>query len=79
MRNEGPFIVEWLCWYRMLGFTDVVVVTNNCTDHSPHLLDALQAAGLVHHIRHDIEPGQRITRAKLKPQPVTRRCGAATG
>jgi len=65
MRNEGPFIVEWVCWYRMLGFTDIVVVTNNCTDHSPLLLDALQAAGWLHHIRHDIAPGQRITRAKL--------------
>ncbi|MDZ4395579.1 MAG: glycosyltransferase family 2 protein, partial [Cypionkella sp.] len=58
MRNEGPFIVEWLCWYRMLGFTDAVVVTNNCTDHSPQLLDALQAHGLVHHIRHDVAPGK---------------------
>ena len=56
MRNEGPFIVEWLCWYRMLGFNHAVVVTNNCTDHSPQLLDALQNAGLVHHIRHDVEP-----------------------
>lgn len=65
MRNEGPFIVEWVCWYRMLGFTNVVVVTNNCTDHSPDLLDALQAAGYVEHIRHDLPPGQRITRAKL--------------
>lgn len=66
MRNEGPFIVEWVAWYRMLGFTDVVVVTNNCTDHSPALLDALQAAGWVHHIRHDVPPGRLITRAKLK-------------
>jgi hypothetical protein len=66
MRNEGPFIVEWVTWYRMLGFTDVVVVTNNCTDHSPDLLDALQTAGWLVHLRHDVEPGQRITRAKLK-------------
>ena len=66
MRNEGPFIVEWICWYRMLGFTDIVVVTNNCTDHSPDLLDALQDAGWVHHIRHDIHAGKHITRAKLR-------------
>ena len=65
MRNEGPFIVEWVTWYRMLGFTDVVVVTNNCTDHSPELLDALQAAGWVHHLRCDVKPGRRITHRKL--------------
>ena len=66
MRNEGPFIVEWVAWYRMLGFTDVVIVTNNCTDRSPALLDALQAAGWVQHIRCDIPPGKPITRTKLK-------------
>jgi len=65
MRNEGPIIVEWVTWYRMLGFSDVVVVTNNCTDRSPELLDALQAAGWVHHLRHDVAPGQRITHQKL--------------
>ena len=47
MRNEGPFIVEWVTWYRMLGFSDVVVVTNNCTDRSPELLDALQGLRLL--------------------------------
>lgn len=65
MRNEGPFIVEWVSWYRRLGFTDIVVVTNNCTDHSTDLLDALQAAGWVHHIRHDVPPGEPITGQKL--------------
>ena len=65
MRNEGAFIVEWLAWYKMLGFTDVVVVTNACTDRSPQLLDALQAAGRLHHIRHEVPPGSRITEAKL--------------
>jgi hypothetical protein len=48
MRNEGPFIVEWVTWYRMLGFTNIVVVTNNCTDHSPELLDALGGGALDH-------------------------------
>jgi hypothetical protein len=65
MRNEGPFIVEWVTWYRMLGFTDIVVVTNNCTDRSPELLDCLQAQGLVHHLRCDIPEGQPITQTKL--------------
>ena len=66
MRNEGPFIVEWVTWYRLLGFGDVVVVTNNCTDHSPDLLDALAAAGWLHHIRHDVAEGKPITAPKLK-------------
>jgi hypothetical protein len=65
MRNEGPFIVEWVCWYRLIGFTDILVVTNDCTDPSPGLLDALQAAGWLAHLRCDVPPGERITGAKL--------------
>jgi hypothetical protein len=45
MRNEGPFIVEWVAWYRRLGFSDIVVVTNNCTDRSADLLDGPRLAG----------------------------------
>lgn len=66
MRNEGPFIVEWVCWYRMLGFTDVVVVTNDCTDRSPELLDILAAAQWLHHIRCDVPSGRQITMRKLR-------------
>ena len=65
MRNEGPFIVEWVAWYKMLGFKNIVVVTNNCTDRSPELLDALQAAGWLFHIRHDVPAGEPITAQKL--------------
>lgn len=65
MRNEGPFIVEWVTWYRMLGFTDIVVVTNDCTDHSPPLLDALAAAGWVTHLVRDVPDARRICAVKL--------------
>lgn len=51
MRNEGPFIVEWVSWYRMLGF-EVLVVTNDCTDHSVALLQALERQGWLAHRPH---------------------------
>lgn len=66
MRNEGPFIVEWVTWYRALGFDDILVVTNDCTDHSPELLDALEAAGWVTHLRHDVPPGTPPCPPKLE-------------
>lgn len=58
MRNEGPFIVEWVAWQRMLGFTDILVLTNDCTDGSDLLLDALAAAGWLTHVRHSPAPGE---------------------
>lgn len=52
MRNEGPFLLEWLAWHRMIGFDDILVLTNDCTDGSEELLSALAARGFVRHIRH---------------------------
>jgi len=65
VKDEGPFLVEWICWQRHLGFTDIVIVTNDCTDHSPALLDALAAAGWIVHLRHDVPEGRQITARKL--------------
>ncbi|MDJ0630242.1 MAG: glycosyltransferase family 2 protein [Rhodobacter sp.] len=47
MKNEGPFILEWLAYHRMIGVDDVLVYTNDCTDGTDRLLDILQARGLV--------------------------------
>lgn len=65
VKDEGAFLVEWVAWQRMLGFTDVVVVTNDCTDRSPALLDAMEARGWVTHLRCDVPSGERITATKL--------------
>ncbi len=65
VRNEGPFLVEWITWYRLLGFTDILVITNDCTDHSPALLNALGAYGWSTHIIRDIPDGKRICATKL--------------
>lgn len=50
MRNEGPFILEWVAFHLGIGFTDLVICTNDCVDASPLLLDRLQALGLVTHL-----------------------------
>ncbi|MEM5470062.1 glycosyltransferase family 2 protein [Celeribacter marinus] len=45
VRNEGPFLLEWLAWQKMLGFDDVLFVHNDCTDHSTELMRVLADAG----------------------------------
>ncbi|GFE64024.1 glycosyltransferase family 2 protein [Litoreibacter roseus] len=47
MKNEGPFILEWLAYHRAIGVTDFLIYTNDCTDGTVELLDALQKRGLV--------------------------------
>lgn len=75
MRNEGPFIVEWVSWYRMLGF-QVLIVTNDCTDHTVELLEALAAAGWLHHQPHRPpagEPPKRSAHRTIHDHPATAR------
>lgn len=51
MRNEGPFVVEWIAHHRALGVTDFVIVTNDCDDGTDAILDRLAEAGEVLHLR----------------------------
>jgi hypothetical protein len=57
MRNEGPYIIEWLAYHRAIGFDRLVVATNDCTDGSDALLDTLQTHGIVTHLRNLVPEG----------------------
>lgn len=50
MKNEGPFILEWLAWQRLMGVDEIVVLTNDCDDGTDFLLDALDRKGMVQHL-----------------------------
>tara|TARA_R100000935_G_scaffold35531_1_gene56259 strand:- start:126 stop:1208 length:1083 start_codon:yes stop_codon:yes gene_type:complete len=47
MKNEGPFILEWVAHHLALGFDHFVIYTNDCDDCTVELLDALADAGIV--------------------------------
>ncbi|MFS4580414.1 glycosyltransferase family 2 protein [Phaeobacter sp. C3_T13_0] len=47
MKNEGPFILEWIAHHRAIGFDHVLVFTNDCDDGTVELLDALALRGYV--------------------------------
>ncbi|WP_371155886.1 glycosyltransferase family 2 protein [Jannaschia sp. 2305UL9-9] len=49
MKNEAPFILEWLAHHRAIGFTDFLIYTNDCDDTTDPLLDRLQDRGLLTH------------------------------
>ncbi|MGG7567769.1 glycosyltransferase family 2 protein [Rhodovulum sp. DZ06] len=46
IKDEGPFILEWIAWHRAIGVDEIAVFTNHCTDGTDHLLDRLEAMGL---------------------------------
>lgn len=66
MKNEGPFILEWVAHYKALGFDHMVVCTNDCEDTTSDLLKALEERGLVRHHATRIWPRAGIQRSALK-------------
>jgi hypothetical protein len=54
MKDEGPFILEWLAHHRALGFSDFLIYTNDCSDGTDLLLDRLQQNGVLTHERNEV-------------------------
>jgi hypothetical protein len=46
MKNEGPFILEWIAYHRAIGVDDFLIYTNDCTDGTDTMLQMLQHKGL---------------------------------
>lgn len=51
MRNEGPFLLEWLAHHRAAGVTDFLVFSNDCADGTDEMLDTLETGGVLTHVR----------------------------
>jgi len=47
MKNEAPYILEWVAHHLTLGFDHIVVFTNDCTDATNEILTRLQDLGYV--------------------------------
>jgi hypothetical protein len=62
MKDEGPRLLEWLAYHRLIGFDAVWIYTNDCRDGTDTMLDRLEAMGLCRHLRNAVPPGK-------KPQP----------
>lgn len=50
MKNEGPYLLEWLAYHKSIGIQDFVVFTNDCADGTDLMLDRLDEMGLVTHL-----------------------------
>ena len=55
VKNEGPFLLEWIAFNRLIGVTDHLFYSNDCTDGTDRLLDALADRGLCQHLPNPAE------------------------
>lgn len=74
VKNEGPFLLEWIAFNRLIGVTDFLFYSNDCSDGTDRLLDALAARGLVQHLPNPAQ-GRNYQMEALKDarkQPVVK-------
>ncbi|MEM6308726.1 MAG: glycosyltransferase family 2 protein [Pseudomonadota bacterium] len=50
VKNEGPFLLEWIAFNRVIGVTDFLFYSNDCDDGTDALLDALATRSIVQHL-----------------------------
>ena len=62
MKDEAPYLLEWVAHHLAAGFTKVLVYTNDCTDGTVEMLQRIEALGLGYHRANVIPEGG-------KPQP----------
>ncbi|MCV6591963.1 MAG: glycosyltransferase family 2 protein [Silicimonas sp.] len=62
MRDEAPFLLEWVAYHRAIGFDRIVVYSNDCTDGTDAMLAALDRAGVLTHLPHAPPPKQSVAR-----------------
>lgn len=72
MKNEGPFVLEWVAHNLAIGVDQIVVMTNDCTDGTDALLQRLDERGILTHVDNNssraTSPQKRAYKRFLKMQ-----------
>ena len=63
MKNEAPFILEWIAYNRVIGIDHALVYTNDCSDPTVPMLDRLAALGHATRLDNPFDPAGTV-----KPQ-----------
>ena len=45
VQDEGPYLLEWIAWYKLLGVDRIVIYDNGSQDATTEILTALHRAG----------------------------------
>ncbi len=60
VRNEGPYLLEWIAHHWAAGFTDFLIFSNDCEDGTHEMLQQLDQAGVLTHVPHQPNPKKSI-------------------
>jgi hypothetical protein len=75
MKNEAPYILEWVAYHRAMGVDNFLIYTNDCTDGTDEVLGRLMEMGIVQHRSNDNwkgnSPQQHALNKSLKEPLIT--------
>lgn len=61
MKDEGPYVLEWVAYHLSIGFDHFLVYTNDCSDGTDKILRRLEQMGHVTHRRNPAREGARAS------------------
>jgi glycosyltransferase involved in cell wall biosynthesis len=65
VKNEAPFILEWIAYHIAIGFDEIVICSNPSTDGTEEILEVLSKSGRIRHIRATVEMRQSAHEASV--------------
>ncbi len=57
MKNEAPYIVEWIAYHRTIGVDHFLIYANDCTDGTAEILTRLDEMGVIQYRNNDVWKG----------------------
>lgn len=70
MKNEGPYILDWIGYHLSIGVEHFLVYTNDCADGTDEILDHLQTRGIVTRLDNPFETGEKPQWVALNDAPA---------
>ena len=65
IKNEAPYILEWIAHHQGIGVDDFLIYSNDCSDGSTEILNRLDEMGVIHHKNNDEWKGKSPQQAAL--------------
>lgn len=66
IRDEGPWLLDWIAHHQAAGFDHFLIASHDCTDGTDDMLDALAEAGVVTHVPFEIKGKKSVQWQALK-------------
>ena len=62
-KNEGPYLLEWVAYHRMIGFDNILIFQNDSDDYTHETLRILDSLGVVQYRYNNAARGRHQVRA----------------